>query len=76
MVNYILPNSIVLIEQMRQNKDIQYATFLENFRIKNIIKSYFDLLKSHILSNLNVNLFNDPWKQPPLQFFIMYYEIP
>jgi len=61
---------------MRQNKAIQYATLLENFQTRNILRSYFDLLKFHILSNLNVNLFNDPWKQPPLQFLITYYEIP
>jgi len=61
---------------MRQNKNIQYATLLENFRIRNILKSYFDLLKSHFLFNWNVNLFNDPWKQPPLQFLITNYEMP
>ncbi len=47
---------------MRQNKNIQYATFLENLWIGNILKSDFDLLKTHFLSNLNVNLFNDPWR--------------
>jgi hypothetical protein len=61
---------------MRQNKDIQYASLLENFQIGNILKSYFDLLKSHFLSNLNVNLFNDRWKQPPLQFLVTNYEMP
>jgi hypothetical protein len=48
--------------QMRQNKDIQYATLLENLQTRNILKSNFDLLKTHFLSNLNVNLFNDPWR--------------
>jgi hypothetical protein len=47
---------------MRQNKDIQYATHLENLRTRNILKSNFDLLKTHFLFNLNVNLFNDPWR--------------
>jgi len=51
-----------LIEQMKQNKNIQYATLLENLRTRNIFKSYFDLLKTHFLSNLNVNLFDDPWR--------------
>jgi hypothetical protein len=43
---------------MWQNKDIQYATFLENLWIGNILKSDFDLLNTHFLSNLNVNLFD------------------
>jgi hypothetical protein len=51
-----------LIEQMRQNKDIQYATLLENLRTRNILKLYFDLLNTHFLSNLNVNLFDDTWR--------------
>jgi hypothetical protein len=34
--NYIQPNSIILIEQMRQNKDSQYATLLENLQNRNI----------------------------------------
>jgi len=60
--NYIRPNSIILTKQMKQNKDIQYATLLENLQTRNIRKSNFDLLKTHFLSNLNVNLFNDPWR--------------
>jgi hypothetical protein len=32
---------------MRQNKDIQYATLLENLQTGNILKSNFDLLKTH-----------------------------
>ncbi len=60
--NYIQPNSIILTKQMKQNKDIQYATLLENLQTRNIRKSNFDLLKTHFLSNLNVNLFNDPWR--------------
>jgi hypothetical protein len=48
---------------MRQNKNIQYTTLLENFQIENIQKLKFDLLKIHFLSNLNVNLFDDPWTQ-------------
>jgi hypothetical protein len=51
-----------LIEQMRKNKDIQYATLLENLQTRNILKSNLDLLKTHFLSNLNVNLFDDPWR--------------
>jgi hypothetical protein len=46
---------------MRQNKDIQYATLLENSNGK-YSKSYFHLLKTHFLSNLNVHLFDDPWR--------------
>jgi hypothetical protein len=45
---------------MRQNKDIQYATLLENLRIGNILKLKFELLKTCFLSKLNVNLFDDP----------------
>jgi hypothetical protein len=45
---------------MRQNKNIQYATFLKKIRTKKIQKSKFDLLKICFLSNLSVNLFNDP----------------
>jgi hypothetical protein len=60
--NYIRPNSIILTKQMRQNKDTQYATLLENLQTRNIFKSNFDLLKTHFLSNLNVNLFNNPWR--------------
>jgi hypothetical protein len=48
---------------MGQNKDIQYATFVENLWTRNILKSDFDLLKIFFLSNLNVNLFDDPWKK-------------
>jgi hypothetical protein len=51
-----------LIEQMRKNKNIQYATLLENLRTRNILKSNFDLPKTHFLYNLNVNLFDDPWR--------------
>jgi hypothetical protein len=51
-----------LIKQMKQNKDIQYATLFKNLWTRNILKSYFDLLNTHFLSNLNVNLFNDPWR--------------
>ncbi len=47
---------------MRQNKDIHYATLLENLWIGNIFKLDFDLLKTCLLSNLNVNLFDDPWR--------------
>jgi hypothetical protein len=60
--NYIGPNSIILTKQMKQNKDIQYATLLESLQTRNILKSNFDLPKTHFLSNLNVNLFNDPWR--------------
>jgi hypothetical protein len=45
---------------MRQNKNIQYATILENFQTKSIQKSNFDLLKVFFQFNLNINLFNDP----------------
>jgi hypothetical protein len=47
---------------MRQNKDIKYTTLLENFRTKKILKLDFDLLKTYFLFNLNVNLFDDPWR--------------
>jgi hypothetical protein len=43
--NYIRPNNIILVEQMRKNKDIQYATLLKNLQTRNILKSNFDLLK-------------------------------
>jgi len=39
--NYIRPNNIIT-KQMRQNKDIQYATLLENLQIRNILKLDFD----------------------------------
>jgi hypothetical protein len=45
--NYVWPNSIILVDQMRQNKYIQYATLLENLWTGNILKTYFDLLKTH-----------------------------
>jgi hypothetical protein len=61
--NYIRPNSIILTKQMTQNKDNQYATLLENLRTKYILKLDFDVLKTHFLSNLNVNLFDDPWRK-------------
>jgi len=64
--NYIRPNSIILTKQMRQNKDIQYATLLENLRTKYILKLDFNVLKTHFLSNLNVNLFDDPWRKQVL----------
>ncbi len=37
--------------------------FQKTFRIENILKSKFELLKTCFLSNLNVNLFNDPWNK-------------
>jgi hypothetical protein len=42
---------------MRQNKDIQYATL----QTWNILNSDFNLLKTRFLSNLNINIFYDPW---------------
>jgi hypothetical protein len=47
---------------MRQNKDIKYAILLQN--LQNGIISYlnFYLLKTCFLTNINVNLFDDPWK--------------
>ncbi len=47
---------------MRQNKYIQYTTLFKNLWTGNILKLDFDLLKTRFLSNLNVNLFDDPWK--------------
>ncbi len=47
---------------MKQNKSIQYPKPLKNLRIKNVLKSDFDLLKPHFIFNLNVNLFDDPCK--------------
>jgi hypothetical protein len=46
---------------MRQNKDIQYTTLLENLWTWNILNSDFNLLKTRFLFNLNINLFDDPW---------------
>jgi hypothetical protein len=47
---------------MKQKKYIQYATLLQNLWIGNILKLDFDWLNNHFLFNLNVNLFNDPWR--------------
>jgi hypothetical protein len=58
---------------MKQNKDIQYATLLKNLWTRNILKPDFDLLKTHFLSNLNVNLFNDPWKRKT--FIVLHNEL-
>jgi hypothetical protein len=64
--NYIHLNSIILIEQMQQNKDIQYASIVENLKTCKITNSNFNLLKPRILSNLKLNLFQiyggqQPW---------------
>jgi hypothetical protein len=58
--NYIHPNNIILTQQMQQNKDIKYATLLQN--LHNGIISNLDLLKTHFFTNKNVNLFDDLWK--------------
>jgi len=47
---------------MQQNKNIKYATLLQNLRNGIISYSNFDLLKTHFLTNINVNIFDDPWK--------------
>jgi hypothetical protein len=47
---------------MQQNKDIQCLRLLENLRTRNFLKLDFDLLKTRFLSNLNLNLFDDPCK--------------
>lgn len=60
--NYIWFKSIVFIEQMQQNKDIQYVKLLENLGIFKKLKLDFDLLKTCFLSNSNLNLFDDSWK--------------
>jgi len=44
---------------MRQNKDIKYATLLQN--ICNGIISNLDLLETRFFTNKNENIFNDPW---------------
>jgi hypothetical protein len=59
--NYIKPNSVILRKQMRHNKDILYAIVLENFQTWNIPNLNFNLLKTRFLSNLDINLFDDPW---------------
>jgi hypothetical protein len=46
---------------MRQNKDIQHATILENLQTWNILNSDFNPLKTHLNKKLNINLFDDPW---------------
>jgi hypothetical protein len=58
---------------MKQNKDIEYATFLENLWTRNILKPNFDSLKTRFLSNLNVNLFDDPWKRTT--FIVLHNEL-
>jgi hypothetical protein len=60
--NYIHPNDIILTQQMRQNKYINYATLLQKFQNEIISYSDFDLLKTRFSINANVNFFNDPWK--------------
>ncbi len=44
--NYIQLNNVVFIEQMQQNKDIQYVKLLENFGIRNFLQLDFDLIKN------------------------------
>jgi hypothetical protein len=41
---------------MRQNKNIQYATLLENLWIGNILKSDFDLLEIQLLNQTHFKL--------------------
>jgi hypothetical protein len=47
---------------MWQNENIKYATILQNLQTGIIPNSDFDLLKTHFLTNTNVNFFDDPWK--------------
>ncbi len=58
------PNNIKLTQQMWQNKNIKYVILLQNLRNGIISNSNFDfdLLKPHSFNNINVNLFDDPWK--------------
>jgi hypothetical protein len=59
--NVVTPtNTIILIEQMCQSKDEQYASLLQNICDNKFSKVDFKLLKTWFLSNLNVNL-----SQPP-----------
>jgi hypothetical protein len=60
--NYIQPNNVIFMEQMRQRKNTQYAKLLKNLRTKNILKLRFEILKTCFPSNLNVNLIDDPMK--------------
>ncbi len=60
--NYIQPNNVIFMEQMKQSKNTQYAKLLENLRTKNILKLNFEILKTCFPSNLNVNLIDDPRK--------------
>jgi hypothetical protein len=60
--NYIQPNNVIFMEQMRQSKNKQYAKLLENLRTENILKLKFEMLKTCFPSNLNVNLIDDPMK--------------
>jgi len=50
---------------MQQNKDIQYASIVENLKTCKITNSNFKLLKPRILSNLKLNLFQIYGGQEP-----------
>jgi hypothetical protein len=50
---------------MRQSKDIQYASILENLRIGKITNSEFELLKTQFLSNLKLKIRKDSWRKKP-----------
>jgi hypothetical protein len=58
--NYIKPNNVILRKKMRCNRNIQYAIVLENLQTWNIPNLNFNLLKTPFLSNLDINLFDDP----------------
>ncbi len=59
--NYIQPNNVIFMEQMRQSKNTQYGKLLKNLT-KNILKLKSEIFKTFFSSNLNVNLIDEPMK--------------
>jgi len=61
--NYVMPNKIILTQQMQQNENIQYAQLLNNVQENKITKDDYSLLKSCFLSKLQINLLEHPWNE-------------
>jgi hypothetical protein len=61
--NYVMPNKVILKQQMQQSEDIQYAQLLNNLQEFVFTKDDFSLFKSHFLSKLKINFLEHPWSE-------------